>query len=268
MRKKILTTGLLSIVLGCANITPPNSKIAQPTNSLSQARYSVNDDELTEHSLTEIINSTYKVFNEVTYRARDGEQTILRGHGSCIAYRQLNVFGKDPKTVYLTASHVTKMYPPVIITGVAGKRRPFFYESGTAHIMDDSGKKRNLTVIADDPKNDIQILESEKAIVNCFKRLAPPNTVKQGDIVYGVGFPYDRGKTLTKGIVSDLSDPTRIFIDSHTNPGNSGGPHAVFHNGKPYLLGLSSIKYVGGEGISGITRPKHLHKLLREVKLL
>jgi len=88
-------------------------------------------------------------------------------------------------------------------------------------------KRREATVVYDDPKYDLAFIKTEKLEVKiplCLSEVP----VHDGDKVVAIGHPYGLNYTATEGIVSKAArlqgELEYIQIDAAINPGNSGGP--------------------------------------------
>ena len=93
---------------------------------------------------------------------------------------------------------------------------------------------------------DIAILTAKTLIVTAVK--FDPKPTQLGETVFIVGSPID-GLVLSKGKVvesSDMSSPTRIYLEIPADHGNSGGP--VFSD--TGLVGMVTAKYDNGPVIA------------------
>lgn len=88
-------------------------------------------------------------------------------------------------------------------------------------------KRRQVTVIYDDPKYDLAFIKIEKLDIKTPLCLSEKNA-HDGDKVVAIGHPYGLNYTATEGIVSKAArlqgELEYIQIDAAINPGNSGGP--------------------------------------------
>lgn len=88
-------------------------------------------------------------------------------------------------------------------------------------------KRREATVIYDDPKYDLAFIKTESLEIKTPLSLAN-ESVHDGDKVVAIGHPYGLNYTATEGIVSKAArlqgELEYIQIDAAINPGNSGGP--------------------------------------------
>ena len=94
------------------------------------------------------------------------------------------------------------------------------------------GDTRSADLVGLDPRTDIAVLkiESENIIPS---RRGSSRDVKQGDLVFAFGSPFDFRFSMSSGIVSglgraaglqDVDYENFIQVDAAINPGNSGGP--------------------------------------------
>jgi serine protease Do len=88
-------------------------------------------------------------------------------------------------------------------------------------------KRKEASVIYDDPKYDLAFIKSGKLYVSHPLKLSE-KAVHDGDKVIAIGHPYGLNYTATEGIVSKAArlqgELEYIQIDAAINPGNSGGP--------------------------------------------
>jgi len=88
-------------------------------------------------------------------------------------------------------------------------------------------KRREATVVYDDPKYDLAFIKTEKLDIKTPLGLSEA-PVHDGDKVVAIGHPYGLNYTATEGIVSKAArlqgELEYIQIDAAINPGNSGGP--------------------------------------------
>jgi S1-C subfamily serine protease len=116
----------------------------------------------------------------------------------------------------------------------------------TAEIISNSGKKTTASNFFLEPRLDIAILTAKTLIVTAVK--FDPKPTQLGETVFIVGSPID-GLVLSKGKVvesSDMSSPTRIYLEIPADHGNSGGP--VFSD--TGLVGMVTAKYDNGPVIA------------------
>ncbi len=91
--------------------------------------------------------------------------------------------------------------------------------------------KTDAKLIADDPKNDLAILET-KIAKSQFLHFRTGKPIRIGEEIIVLGYPLGKllgsGIKLTSGIISSLEglkdDTTNMIITAPVQPGNSGGP--------------------------------------------
>ena len=102
-------------------------------------------------------------------------------------------------------------------------------------------KRREASVIYDDPKYDLAFISTEDLNVKTPLCLSK-SKVNDGDKVVAVGHPYGLNYTATQGIVSKAQrlqgELEYIQIDAAINPGNSGGP-VLNENGE--VIGVNTF---------------------------
>jgi len=102
-------------------------------------------------------------------------------------------------------------------------------------------KRREATVIYDDPKYDLAFIKTEDLKVSEPLSLCK-DEVFDGDKVIAIGHPYGLNYTATEGIVSKAArlqgELEYIQIDAAINPGNSGGP---LLNEKGEVIGVNTF---------------------------
>jgi len=88
-------------------------------------------------------------------------------------------------------------------------------------------KRREATVVYDDPKYDLAFIKTKTLEIKTPLHLST-ESVHDGDKVVAIGHPYGLNYTATEGIVSKAirlqGELEYIQIDAAINPGNSGGP--------------------------------------------
>ncbi len=89
-------------------------------------------------------------------------------------------------------------------------------------------KRREATVIYDDPKYDLAFIKTSVSLEVKHPLHLSEKPVHDGDKVVAIGHPYGLNYTATEGIVSKAArlqgELEYIQIDAAINPGNSGGP--------------------------------------------
>ena len=121
------------------------------------------------------------------------------------------------------------------------------------------GREYPVTLLLDDPKSDLAVLQIDNANGKTFPALsfAESDNLEVGDLVLAVGNPFGVGQTVTSGIVSALARTgveTANFdyfiqTDAAINPGNSGG---ALVNLKGELVGINTAIFTRSGGSVGI----------------
>jgi S1-C subfamily serine protease len=109
------------------------------------------------------------------------------------------------------------------------------------------GTRHEADVVGVDHGRDVARLESSLAPVPLQAVAGLP---RPGDDVLAIGAPEGLSGTVTRGIVSanrDVDGQQLIQTDVAVNPGNSGGPLLT---GTGLVVGVTSSKAVGEEGIA------------------
>ncbi|RYE10011.1 MAG: Do family serine endopeptidase [Hyphomicrobiales bacterium] len=146
----------------------------------------------------------------------------------------------DAKGVIITNSHVVNGADDIRIALSGGREFP-------------------VTLLLDDPKSDLAVLQIENANGRTFPALtfADSDTLEVGDLVLAIGNPFGVGQTVTSGIVSALARTGVetgnfdyfIQTDAAINPGNSGG---ALVNLKGELVGINTAIFTRSGGSVGI----------------
>ena len=146
----------------------------------------------------------------------------------------------DPKGVIITNSHVVSGADDIRIALSGGREFP-------------------VTLLLDDPKSDLAVLQIDNTNGRTFPALsfAASDDLQVGDLVLAVGNPFGVGQTVTSGIVSALArtgvetNNFDYFIqtDAAINPGNSGG---ALVNLRGELVGINTAIFTRSGGSIGI----------------
>ena len=160
----------------------------------------------------------------------------------------------DPKGVIVTNSHVVSGADDIRIALSGGREYP-------------------VTLLLDDPKSDLAVLQIDNPNGRTFPALtyAESDDLEVGDLVLAVGNPFGVGQTVTSGIVSALartqggaSDYSSfIQTDAAINPGNSGGP-LVTMDGRLVGINSSIVSASGGNIGIGFAIPANMARLVVE----
>ncbi len=94
-----------------------------------------------------------------------------------------------------------------------------------AEMIDASGAKRPLRVLAVDVVHDLAVLDADSATARFFA--IAPVQVRQGERLYSLGHPNDLGLSIVEGTYNGLLQHTlypKLHFTGSINPGMSGGP--------------------------------------------
>ena len=123
-------------------------------------------------------------------------------------------------------------------------------------------KTEAVKIVALNPFFDLALLRIEDSkgveLKQCF--LGDYERVRAGDPVFAIGSPLGLERSVSEGIVSNrnrsLGGTLLVQTTTPINPGNSGGP--LFNN-RGEVVGVTSLKIVGGESL-GFAIPVHYVK--------
>ena len=107
------------------------------------------------------------------------------------------------------------------------------------------GRLEEAQIIGYDPITDLAVLNISVENLHSIPQLDAPNTLV-GDVVLALGNPYNLGQTVTKGIVSRISNNELnnyfdyIQTDAALNEGNSGG---ALIDSKGFLVGINNANF-------------------------
>jgi putative serine protease PepD len=102
-------------------------------------------------------------------------------------------------------------------------------DGGTVELVTADGRRVPARVVADDPAQDLAILEPSGTAGPGATLAGDPNGgLRIGDTVFAIGSPFGLQNTVTAGVVSALNRTGQggvpmIQTDAPINPGNSGG---------------------------------------------
>lgn len=122
-----------------------------------------------------------------------------------------------------------------------------------------SGEMRPATLVGSDASTDIAVLRVRGERLHPAVRADPREPVRQGDLVFAFGSPFDFRFSMSSGIVSGqgrfvdvIRDRTGrvgyenfIQVDAAINPGNSGGPLTDFRG---HVIGMNTAIATGRRG--------------------
>ncbi len=119
-------------------------------------------------------------------------------------------------------------------------------------------------IIAFDEKTDLAILKCDSDIGVEPLSLGDSDSVKQGDVVYAVGYPLGIANTLSNGVVSsrykDEQGNEMIQITAAISHGSSGG---ALLNETGEVIGVICASYVDGQNLNLAIPSKVAYKLLK-----
>jgi len=107
------------------------------------------------------------------------------------------------------------------------------------------GRLEEAQIVGYDPITDLAVLNVSVENLHPIPQLDVPNTLV-GDVVLALGNPYNLGQTVTKGIVSRISNNELnnyfdyIQTDAALNEGNSGG---ALVDSEGFLIGINNANF-------------------------
>jgi serine protease DegS len=107
------------------------------------------------------------------------------------------------------------------------------------------GRFEEAQIVGYDPITDLAVLSVSVENLHPIPQLDDPKTLV-GDVVLALGNPYNLGQTVTKGIVSRISNNELnnyfdyIQTDAAINEGNSGG---ALINSEGFLIGINNASF-------------------------
>ena len=165
----------------------------------------------------------------------------------------------DPEGRILTNYHVIRGSADLEVTPLADE---------------DNGHRYKARVLAEDPSNDLALIQIRPEAPMPFLTLGDSDTVQVGQKVLAIGNPFGLEGTLTTGVISSTGRSIQdrrgilkdlIQTDAAINPGNSGGP---LLDSSGNVIGVNTAIYGQGGNIGiGFAMPISRAKaLLRFVK--
>lgn len=122
------------------------------------------------------------------------------------------------------------------------------------------GLRVAASILAEDVRNDLAVLQVHPDHVSGKRNLEPSDEeLRPGYRVVAFGSPLTLDAQVTRGIVSHVEQGT-LTGDFLIEPGNSGGPVVLEHNGS--VIGVSTF---GVGGIAGAVRTEPVRNLLGRI---
>lgn len=125
----------------------------------------------------------------------------------------------------------------------------------TPRVFLPDGREFPAQVLAKDPERDLAVLKIEAGGLPAA-RVADPDRIQVGQLVYAVGHPWGQKGYVTSGIISAIQKVqppgsrrvvTVIRTDAALAPGNSGGP-LVSAGGE--VIGINTMIVGGDQGVA------------------
>ncbi len=135
-------------------------------------------------------------------------------------------------------------------------------DAGRIEIQLSTGELRPAEVVGYDDTTDIAVLKIPSGRLHPAKLGDTDSPVRQGDIVFAFGSPFDFRFSMSSGVVSGKGRSVGVIrsevgrpigyenfiqVDAAINPGNSGGPLTDFRG---RVIGMNSAIATGGKGSS------------------
>lgn len=179
-----------------------------------------------------------------------------------------------PSVVHVSGSHAmpgSRRGPRMVASTGSGW---IFDEAGhvitNLHVIDGAseievqlhdGEIREATVVGRDPSTDIAVLSIEPGNLIPAVRRPGDEAIKQGEICFAFGSPFDLRFSMSSGIVSGLDRSVDYYrqsgrsigfenyiqVDAAINPGNSGGP-LTDHLGR--VIGMNTAIATNDESVT------------------
>ena len=122
-------------------------------------------------------------------------------------------------------------------------------------------------VLAYDEIADIAILQCDKEIQVLPLELGNSDTVRQGNIVYAVGYPLGIANTLSNGIVSSrYTDEYGVDILQITTPISEGSSGGALLNESGAVVGVVCASYIDGQNMNIAIASNTVSQLLSQVQ--
>ncbi len=189
------------------------------------------------------------------------------------AYRDIATL-VEPSVVHISTERMDRDGPgdPRLVTssGSGWVYSDLGYVVTNNHVIQDAdriavqlhtGITREATIVGSDPYTDIAVIKIDPVRLFAARRAEPTtdgqSNVRQGDLVFAFGSPFDFRFSMSSGIVSGIGrsvgvirdDQNRwvgyenfIQVDAAINPGNSGGP---LTNARGHVIGMNTAIATG-----------------------
>lgn len=208
---------------------------------------------LRDDTLDRMEDIVYKIVVQRTYQNdKTKEENSGQGIGTGFVVRE-----KNDLQYLITANHVTDAQKKITNTW-SGDTYSLVKNEAFVEI---NGKHYPLDILVNNAEADVSVVRTRRDLdLNLDEKIDFAQLpLEAGDVVYAVGFPLNRGKFLSKGIITmDERETYFFYTSSALNPGNSGGPLYVLLNGKPRIAGLASFLIRGAQGMFGAIHYRHL----------
>lgn len=257
MIRKKTTLGALTLagLLSCAAIPQMRPANAQKTPT----RNGYDNDALlvSDNSLEQLVSSAHRLNASIAYvSTNSAERAMARGHGTTFVGDS-----RGGRQYFITAHHVVD-HESSLTNPMTGTLL-FPDTSNTHYRITVNGQTYELDLVNTDEEHDIAILRSRRDTGLRRPYRFADRRLEAGDVTYAVGYPFNRGRYLTRGVIGQVQEDD-FLQTAPTNPGNSGGPIYVLHNGLPVIAGMAQWYDRRGQGIFGAVQSKELVEELQE----
>lgn len=213
-----------------------------------------NSVDINEEDLTKIVDSVYRLDCNALY-ANDEHMALRSGHGSAFVGDV-----KNDRQYFVTCYHVVN--PPERVGNPVVGSIPL---KSAAFSVQVNGESKPLELVLWNEEKDIAILKSKEDLGLKREFEIASRRLAQGDVVYAVGFPFNIGSYVSKGVVGNVKDDV-VMHSAFTNPGMSGGLLYAFDNGKPVIAGVNRFYVRNSQGMFGVVPANTVRDALRQIK--
>lgn len=271
--KKILTGVAIFSTLSSYSIMPKINSVDLENRINNTESYQCYITPETER-IDKYKKNIYCVRVVAAYEKKNGERKEMAlGHGT------LTLFGKkNTSNYFFTAHHIKAEGKNNKIRGELENKiwrelKDYEFKGYSYYIVDNRLDKKTdddipLTIVESAPNLDFVVMKSKTGFFppennrqmrlrNYLDyvplRIGNYKKLKEGDIVFSIGYHYSLYKVVSKGIVSNktksvLSPSEDFLIDINLNPGGSGCPIFAIRNNKIELVGMFH-QYLSFDGI-------------------